>query len=170
MPCQDVVHKVKIHPFLYLFVRPSFGRQFVIRVDGCCANCVVALASLPSGHTTRKQRHYDVRSLIPNSLKFVLVSPIDNKSTVVQSHRWSSSPTHICGTRGRWVSGKERQKLLSLYDPTRYISFMTTEIWFHKWLQEIKGYATCDVTRAHTAGIVGLLAQYGDRGRGQHWL
>ena len=44
------------------------------------------------------------------------------------------------------------------------------KIWFHKWLQEIKGYATCDVTRAHTAGIVGLLTQYGDRGRGQHWL
>ena len=45
--------------FLYFFVRPSFGRQFVIRVDGCCANCVVGLAFLPSGHTTRKQRHYD---------------------------------------------------------------------------------------------------------------
>ena len=45
--------------FLYYFVRPSFGRQFVIRVDGCCANCVVGLAFLPSGHTTRKQRHYD---------------------------------------------------------------------------------------------------------------
>ena len=45
--------------FLYFFVRPSFGRQFVIRVDGCCANCVVGLAFLPSGHTPRKQRHYD---------------------------------------------------------------------------------------------------------------
>ena len=45
--------------FLYFFVRPSFGRQFVISVDGCCANCVVGLAFLPSGHTTRKQRHYD---------------------------------------------------------------------------------------------------------------
>ena len=45
--------------FLYFFVRPSFGRQFVIRVDGCCANCVVGLAFLPSGHTTWKQRHYD---------------------------------------------------------------------------------------------------------------
>ena len=40
--------------FLYLFVRPSFGRQFVIRVDGCCANCVVGLAFLLSGHPTRK--------------------------------------------------------------------------------------------------------------------
>ena len=48
--------------FLYFFVRPSFGRQFVIRVDGCCTNCVVGLAFLPSGHTTRKQRHYDVRN------------------------------------------------------------------------------------------------------------
>ena len=48
--------------FLYFFVRPSFGRQFVIRVDGCCANCVVGLAFLPIGHTTRKQRHYDVRN------------------------------------------------------------------------------------------------------------
>ena len=49
--------------FLYFFVRPSFGRQFVLRVDGCCANCVVGLAFLPSGHMTRKQRHYDVRNV-----------------------------------------------------------------------------------------------------------
>ena len=48
--------------FLYFFVRSSFGRQFVIRVDGCCANCVVELAFLPSGHTMQKQRHYDVRN------------------------------------------------------------------------------------------------------------
>ena len=61
-PSAAVMHKVKIHFFLYFFVRPSFGRQFVIGVDGCCANCVVGLAFLPSGHTTRKQRHYDVRN------------------------------------------------------------------------------------------------------------
>ena len=48
--------------FLYFFVRPLFGRQFVIRVDGCCAKCVVGLAFLPRGHTTQKQRHYDVRN------------------------------------------------------------------------------------------------------------
>ena len=41
---------------------PSFRGQFVIRVDGCCANCVVVLAFLPSRHMTRKQRHYDVRT------------------------------------------------------------------------------------------------------------
>ena len=61
-PSVAVVHKVKIHFFLYFFVRPSFGRQFVIRLDGCCANCDVGLAFLPSGHTTWKQRHYDVRN------------------------------------------------------------------------------------------------------------
>ena len=54
MPSGAVMHKVKIHLFLYFFVRPLFGWQFVIRVDGCCANCVVALAFLSSGHTTRK--------------------------------------------------------------------------------------------------------------------
>ena len=48
--------------FFIFFMRPSFGRQFVIRVDGCCANCVVALAFLPSGHTMRKQRHSDVHN------------------------------------------------------------------------------------------------------------
>ena len=48
--------------FLYFFVRPSFGRQFVIRLDGCCANCDVGLAFLPSGHTMWKQRHDDVRN------------------------------------------------------------------------------------------------------------
>ena len=62
MPSGAVMHKVKIHLFLYFFVRPLFGRQFVIRVDGCCANCVVALVFLPSRHTTWKQHHYEVRN------------------------------------------------------------------------------------------------------------
>ena len=53
MPSGAIVHKVKIHFFLYFFVRPSFGWQFVIRVEGCCANCVVALAFLPSRHDTK---------------------------------------------------------------------------------------------------------------------
>ena len=48
--------------FSFFSVRPSFCRQFVIRVDGCCTSCVVVLLFLPSGHMTRKQRHYDVRN------------------------------------------------------------------------------------------------------------
>ena len=47
--------------FFYIFscVHRSVGSSS--SVDGCCANCVVGLAFLPSGHTTRK-RHYDVRN------------------------------------------------------------------------------------------------------------
>ena len=53
---------------------------------------------------------------IPISLKFVPMSLIDNNPTLVRvkvctkratSHYldnwWSSSPTHICSTRGRWI-------------------------------------------------------------------
>ena len=53
--------------------------------------------------------------LIEISLKFVPKCPIDNKTVMVQvraeqatscylNQCWRSSPTHICGTRGRWVN------------------------------------------------------------------
>ena len=44
------------------------------------------------------------------SVKFVSKGPIDNKSALVQvmacypNQCWSSSPTHKCGPRGRWVN------------------------------------------------------------------
>ena len=56
----------------------------------------------------------NVRISIKISLKFVPKGPINDKSALVEvmaatnhylSQCWPSSPTHICGTRGRWVKG-----------------------------------------------------------------
>ena len=110
MPCTA-------HPINYAFVL-----RFVVV---CCGLLLVSLTHIPLDNLAEKLQKkfsnaFHSIKMFEFRLKFhtslILRSPIVNKSTLVRvmtwcrqatSHYlrqcWTSSPTHICGTRGRWV-------------------------------------------------------------------
>ena len=106
------------HPINYAFVL-----SFIVM---CCGLLLVTLTHISLENlagklqTTFSNTFYSIKNVwtsIKISQKFVPKGPIDNESTLVQvmawrrqatshylSQCWTSSPTDICGTRGRWVN------------------------------------------------------------------